>query len=141
MADIGRRATHVETNDTHLAFQSIPMDKSCFSSSCHAHDATSRSRQNRIFALKGLGVYQAARRLHEQERHPWQLQCQLVHIATQYGRQIRVNHGGVTTADHLHQGTGLVRGTDLGEPNVLGQSCGLLFMLAVTVAMQKHHRY
>ena len=120
MADIGRRAAHIETNDAHLAFQSITMRKSCLCRSCHPHDATSRARQNRVFALKNLGVYQAARRLHEQQRHPRQLLRQLVHIATQYGRQIRVNHGGVTTADHLHEWAGLVRGTDLGKTNVLG---------------------
>ena len=120
MADVGGGAAHVKANNVGLALQAVAMRKSNVSGFGHADDAASGTRQNRVLALKRLGVDQATRRLHEQQRYPRQLQGQLVHIAAQYRRQIRVNHGSVTATDHFHERTGLVRGTDLGEPNVLG---------------------
>ena len=140
MADVGGGAAHVKANNVGLALQAVAMRKSNVSGFGHADNAASGTRQNRVLALKRLGVDQATRRLHEQQRYPRQLLRQLVHIATQYRRQIRVNHSGVTATDHLHERAGLVRGTDLGETNVFGQSCSLLLMLAVTVTMQKHDR-
>ena len=104
----------------------------------HAHNAARRTRQNRVLALKRMGIGQAPRRLHEVQGHARHLTGHLLDIAAQDGRQIRVHHRGVATADPLHQGAGLVRSADLGEAQLARPLRRLRLVRGVTVTMHEH---
>ena len=105
MRHICRRTAHVKAN--HFVMPCA------FGRAGHAHNAARRAAQNSILACKGMRIGQSARRLHEHQLHPWHFVGHLIDIPTQNGREVRIHHGGVTTADKLHERTGLVRGANL----------------------------
>ena len=74
---IGRRATHVKANDLLNACNR--------GGAGHTDNAARGATQNRVFALKRMGVGKATRRLHEVQRHTGHVGCNLIHIAQQNG--------------------------------------------------------
>ena len=131
MRHIGRGAAHVKAN--HFVVTCT------FCCARHAHNTACRTTQNSVFASKRMRIGQAARRLHEHQFDAWHFAGHLINIATQNGRQIGIHHRGVAAADKLHQGTGLMRGTDLREANVARQLRGHGFMLLVAIGMHEHN--
>ena len=81
----------------------------------HADDAAGRPRQDRVLALEGARVGEAAVRLHEEQPHARHLGRDLLDVAAQDRRQIGIDDRGVAAADELHQRADLVRDRDLGE--------------------------
>ena len=139
MAHVSRGAAHVKANHPGGAVQTLAMGKRQLCRAGHAHNAARRARQNRVLALKRMGIGQAARRLHEVQGHARHLTGHLLDIAAQDGRQIRVHHRGVATADPLHQGAGLVRGAHLGEAQLARPLRRLRLVRGVTVTMHEHN--
>ena len=130
MADVGRGAAHVETNDLGMA--------RCQRRAHHADNAAGRAGEDRVLALKALGLGQTARTLHEEQAHARHLRGDLVDIAAQDGRQVGVDDGGVATGHQLDQRADLVRDRDLREADLACQGFSLQFMRVKAVAVQEH---
>ena len=132
VAHVGGGAAHVKANDL--------LNAGNGRGPRHAHNATGRAAQNRVLALEGVGIGQAAAGLHEEQLHARHLASHLLHIAAQDGRQVGIDHRGVAAADELHHRAGFMRGADLGEAHLAGQPGRRLFMGGVAVAMHEHNR-
>ena len=132
VAHVGAGAAHVEADDLVLPGN--------LRGPGHAHDAAGRAGQDRVLALKGMRVGQPARRLHEEQRHARHLRRHLIHIATQDGRQIGIDHGGVAAADELHQRAGLMGAGDLRKAQLLRDAGGGLLMRVVAPAVHEDNR-
>ena len=130
MRHIGGGAAHVETDDFFEARHERGAHR--------ANDAPSRPGQNGVLALEAPRIGKAAVRLHEHQTHTGQFGGDLIHIAAQDGRQIRVNHRGVTARHQLHQGADLVRGrylTEADRPRRIGDG---FFIFEKPIAMHEH---
>ena len=106
----------------------------------HADNPAGRAAQNRVLALKHMGIRQAAGRLHEKQFDARHLAGHLLHIPPQYRRQVGIHHGGVAPADKLHHRAGFMRGADLGKTKLAGNPARCLFVRRVPVAMHKNNR-
>ncbi|OIQ91328.1 hypothetical protein GALL_267950 [mine drainage metagenome] len=104
----------------------------------HAHDATSRPRQNGVLAAKRMRLGQPAAGLHEQQAHPRHLGRDLLNIAPQDGREIGVHHRGVAARDEFHQRTGFVRGAHLREADAARDARRRPLVRRVAPAMHEH---
>ena len=125
--DVSRGAAHVEADD---------LVEARHGAGAHgADDAARRPREDGVLALEEPGVGEAAVRLHEQEARIAGFGRHAVDIAAQDGRQVGVDHGGVATADDLHQRTDLVRDRNLREPDPARDTRdrGLVRRIAVAV--------
>ena len=131
MRHIGRSAAHVKTNHAAVTRH--------FGSSGHAHNTTRRATQNGIFAGKGMGIGQPARRLHEHQFDARHFFCHLVDISLQNGREVCIDDCGVASTDKLHQRAGLMGCADLGEPNVLRYLSSQNFMLVIAIGMHENN--
>ena len=100
MGHIGRRAAHVKANDLAMTGN--------FCGAGHAHNAASGATQDSVFSSEGMCISEPTRRLHEHEFDTWHFLGNLIDIAFQNGRKVRIHHRGIASADKLHQRTGLV---------------------------------
>ena len=128
MANVGGGAAHVEADQLVIAGQ--------FAGLHHADHAPSRAGQNRVLALKQLGVGQPAIGLHEhQAAFAAKRILHLVHIAAEDRRQISVHHGRIPAGDQLHQRRSLVGDADLAEPFLRrdGGDASLVVWVQITV--------
>jgi hypothetical protein len=129
VAHVGGGAAHVEADHALHAGQ--------FGRPGHADDAAGRAGQDRVLALEGVRVGQAAGGLHEEDLHARHLAGHLLHVAAQDRRQVGVHHRGVAPADELHHRAGLVAGADLGEADLPGDARGGLLVRGEAVAVQE----
>ncbi len=114
MRDVGRGAAHVEADH--------PVEPGLRGGLRHSDDSAGRTGQDRVLALEGAGVGEAARRLHEEEaRLGSQRGDDPVDVASQHRRQIGVDHGRVAAPDQLDQRPDPVADRDLGEADLLRQ--------------------
>ena len=130
MAHIGGGAPHVETDDLGVPGQA--------GRARHAHDPAGWPGQDRVLALKHVGVSEAAGRLHEEQAHPRHFGRHLVHITAKNGREIGIHHRGVTPADEFHHRAGAVAGADLREAHLARQFGGAGLVRGVAVAVHEH---
>ena len=93
--DVGRGATHVEADH--------PIKTGGLTDAGHADNAARRPGQNRVLALEGLGIGQAAIGLHELKSHARQTGRDLIDIAAQHRRQIGIDHGGIGARHEANQ--------------------------------------
>ena len=98
------------------------------------------TRQDGVLALEKARVGQAAVRLHEHQPGVADLAGDLVDIAAQDRRQIRVDHGGVAAAHQFHQRADLVRGRDLGEAQLAGDLGDPPLVVGVAIAVHEYDR-
>ena len=133
MRHVGRGAAHVETDH--------PIVPGQRGSARHADDAAGGTAENRVLSGECVGIGEPAAGLHEQQWHSWHLGGHLLDIAAQDGRQVRVNHRGVATADKFHQRAGLMRGADLFKAKLAGDTHCSGLVRGVTVAMHKDDRH
>jgi hypothetical protein len=128
MRDIGRGAAHVETDD--LA------DARLLRRARRADDATGRTGENRVLAVKLLCIGQPTGRLHELQLHAWQLRSDLIHVAAQDRRQIRIDDGRVAPRDQFHERTHLVRYRHLREANPPRKLFQLRLVVVIAIPVQ-----
>ncbi len=153
MADVGRRAAHVEADQ--------PGETGLPAGLRHADHAARRPRQDGVLALEQIGRGEPARRHHEHQpdrivgvaarrRFLWgdgtrrdaELTGDPGDVARQDRRQIGVDHGGVAAADQLDQRRDLVAHRHLGETELARQrgDAALVLRIAVGVDEQDRHR-
>ena len=131
--DVGGGAAHVEADD--------PIEAGGLTDPGHADDAACRPGQDRILALEGLGVGQAAIGLHELKPHARQTGCDLIDIAAQHRRQIGIDHGGVGARHEADQRRGAMRHRDLGIADVAGDFGQAGFVRGIAIGVHQHNRH
>ncbi len=114
MRHVGRGAAHVEADH--------PVEPRLPSRPRHSDDSAGRAGEDRVLALEGGGVGEAAGRLHEEEARPAsERRHHLVDVAAQDRRQIGVDHRGVAAPDQLDQRPDPVARRHLGEADLFRQ--------------------
>jgi len=129
MRDVGRRAAHVEADNTVKAGNRGTFD--------NADHATGRTGEDRVLALEQLGVGEATMRLHEHQSRAAEFGGDTVDVAAQDRRQVGVDHRGVAATDQLDQRADPMRDRDLGEAGVMGDFGNGPFVVRVAVAVQQ----
>ena len=128
--NIGGRPTHVEPDDL--------LETIHFGRADHADNTARRARQNGVLALKLRGIRQPAIRLHEHQFHTAKLACDLINIAAQDRRQIRINNRGIAARHQLHQRADLMADRYLSKPDIACNLGRRIFMRGITVPMHEH---
>jgi hypothetical protein len=103
-------------------------------------DAARRAGKDRVLALELLSIGETAGRLHELQLHAGQLRGNLIHVAPQNGRQVRIDNRRVAACDQLHQRADLMRDRDLDEADAARELFELLLVLRIPIAMQQCDR-
>jgi hypothetical protein len=136
MADVGRGAAHVEADH--------PLEPGLGGGLGHAHHAAGRTGQDGVLAPEGVGVGQAAVRLHEQQprlaapHSSLERVRHLVDIAAQDRRQVGVDDRGVAAPDQLHQRADLMADRHLGEADLAGDRRHPRLVVGEAKAVQQH---
>lgn len=97
-------------------------------------------RQDRVLALERIGARQPAAALHELQVHAGHLVRDLLDIAAQDRRQVRIDHGRIATRHHLHQRRHLVRHRHLREADPAREFGQHAFVCGVAIAVDQHDR-
>ena len=85
-----------------------------------ADDAPRRAGQDGVLAAEGAGLGEAAMGLHEVEARSAEFRGDLLDVAAQDGRQIRVHHRRIGAGNKAQERTDLVAGRHLGEAGLAG---------------------
>src|SRR5437870_2708582 len=137
VSDIGGRATHVEPDDSIETGQLRHLHR--------PYDATRGTRQDRVLALEPMRVGETTIRLHELQA--WscragrgrarQIALDLIDVAPQDRRQVRIDERRVSPRDKLHQRACFMAHRDLGETDSASELRELALMLRITVSVHQ----
>ncbi len=128
--DVGRGAAHVEADDV--------VQPGHRRGARGADDAAGRARQDRVLALEGVRLRQAAVRLHEIQPRAGQLAGHQIDVAAQDRRQVGVHHRGVAARHQAQQRADRVAGGDLGEAGLARQLGQAPLVRRVFPGVQQH---
>ncbi len=133
VGDIGGGAAHVEPDE--LPEAGGP------SSGDHADHTSCRTREQGILASKPMSLGQTAIGLHEHQAPAAGLQraTHPIDVAAENGREIGVDHGGVTPGHQLHQRAHLVTDRNLGKPRLPGQLGQALLVFGIAITVHQAH--
>jgi hypothetical protein len=138
VADIGRGAAHVEADDL--------LEPGDLGGADTADHAARGAGENGVLALEHARIGEAAGGLHEHQLAPDILGCIAIEgrrdpidIAAQDRREVGIDHGGVATADHLHQRADDMADRDLGEAHVTGDLTRAGLVGGMAIAMDEDH--
>ena len=88
-----------------------------------ADDASGRTREDRVLALKSLRVRESARGLHELQSYTGELRGDLIDVASQHRREVGIHDRRIAARDQLHERAHAMRHRDL---RVADASCQFL---------------
>ena len=132
IADIGGRASHIETDDSPEAGSR--------SGSGGTHQPASRPRKNRVLGMERLRGREHPAGLHHLQRHlAAKVSPQLLEIGVQHRSNRRLQHGGVAPGHQPRQGAHLMRQGDLIKPQRRQPGADSLLMARIDHAVQQRH--
>ncbi len=133
MADVGRGAAHVETDQ--------PVQSKRRGAADHADDPARGARKDRVAAVEGAGRGEAARAFHELRFDAIaQLSDKLIDIVPQDRRQIGIGERRVAAPDQLDERADVVAGRNLRKADLARDRGEALFVRGVAIAMHQYDR-